>query len=74
MLEPTAAVRNALAAVSGAGLSFGSSRDYESMSDEELDAVVEMGKRRLQLLGRIGDVGGFGLGLTATLGVARMLR
>ena len=48
--------------------------DYESMSDDELEAAVEMGRRRVLLDQSLSRVGGFGLGLTATLGVARMLR
>ena len=73
MFDPSIpAVRSALAAVSGSSL--GSSRDYESMSDDELEAAVEMGRRRVLLDQSLSRVGGVGLGLTATLGVARMLR
>lgn len=74
MIDPMYTAKTAVATMlSGSGGPRGL-RDLEAMSLSELEAEVELGSQRLQLARQVGFVGGVGLGIAGTIGVAKLLR
>lgn len=74
MTDPMYTAKTAVAAMLSGNDGMRGLRGLEAMSLTELEAEVELGKQRLHLARQLGFVGGVGLGIAGTFGVARYLR